>query len=103
MDGITDVPPERWNVDAYYDPDPDAPGKMYVRRSGFIDQIDQFEPQFFGISAREAISMDPQQRLLLEVTWEALEYAGIVPVQLSGSQTGVFIGMSTNDYARMAA
>ncbi len=101
VDGITDVPADRWDVDAYYDPDPNAAGKMYVRKSGFIDQIDQFEPQFFGISAREAMSMDPQQRLLLEVTWEALEYAGLIPSQLAGSQTGVYIGMSTNDYARM--
>ncbi len=101
LDGITDVPADRWDVDAYYDPDPEAAGKMYVRKSGFVDQIDQFEPQFFGISAREANSMDPQQRLLLEVTWEALEYAGLVPGHLSGSLTGVYIGMSTNDYARL--
>ncbi len=97
-DAISEVPPERWNIDAYYDPDPNAPGKMYVRKSGFIEQVDQFEPQFFGLSPREVVSMDPQQRLLLEVTWEALEYAGIVPGNLAGSQTGVFVGMSTNDY-----
>ncbi len=101
VNGISEVPDNRWDVEAYYDPDPNAPGKMYVRRFGFVDQVDQFEPQFFGISPREALSMDPQQRLLLEVSWEALEYAGIVPNQLAGSQTGVFIGISTNDYSRI--
>ena len=100
-DAIREVPSSRWDVESYYDPDPDVPGKMYVRKSGFIDQVDQFEPQFFGISPREAVSMDPQQRLLLEVTWETLEYAGIIPGELAGSQTGVFIGMSTNDYSGM--
>ena len=101
VNGISDVPDNRWDVEAYYDPDPNAPGKMYVRRFGFVDKVDQFEPQFFGITPREALSMDPQQRLLLEVSWEALEYAGIVPGQLAGSQTGVFIGISTNDYSRI--
>src|SRR5215208_2871259 len=99
MDVITEVPAERWNIDEYYDPDPNTPGKMYVRKSGFIDNVDKFEPQFFGISPREVTSMDPQQRLLLEVAWEALETAGIVPEALAGSQTGVFVGMSTNDYS----
>ena len=98
-DAIREVPSSRWDIEAYYDPDPDAPGKMYVRKSGFIDRVDQFEPQFFGISPREAASMDPQQRLLLEVTWETLEHAGIIPGELAGSTTGVFIGMSTNDYS----
>ena len=99
LDVIRDVPPERWNIDEYYDPDPNAPGKMYVKKSGFIEHVDRFEPQFFGISPREVASMDPQQRILLEVAWEALENAGIVPGTLAGSQTGVFVGMSTNDYS----
>ena len=99
IDVIREVPPERWNIDEFYDPDPNAPGKMYVRKSGFIDNVDRFEPQFFGISPREVTSMDPQQRILLEVAWEAIENAGIVPEALAGSQTGVFIGMSTNDYS----
>lgn len=100
-DAIREVPASRWDVDAYYDPDPDTPGKMYTRQAGLIDQVDQFDTQFFGISPREALSLDPQQRLLLEVSWEALEYAGLAPDKLVGSQTGVFIGISANDYTHM--
>ncbi|MGZ9164529.1 MAG: type I polyketide synthase, partial [Anaerolineales bacterium] len=101
IDVITEVPAERWDIEKYYDPDPNAPGKMYVRKAGFINHVDKFEPQFFGISPREVSSMDPQQRILLELTWEALEHAGIVPGDLAGSQTGVFVGMSTNDYSNL--
>ncbi|MDZ7269345.1 MAG: type I polyketide synthase [candidate division KSB1 bacterium] len=101
VDGITEIPPERWNVDAYYDPDPSVPGKMYTRRAGFIEGVDLFDPQFFGIAPREAVSMDPQQRLLLEVTWEALEHAGQAPAKLAGSRTGVYIGISGNDYSHL--
>lgn len=99
-DGITTVPPQRWDIDAYYDDDPDVPNKMYARYGGFIDDVDQFEPQFFGITPREAIAMDPQQRLLLEVSWEALENAGIAPQKLTGTQTGVFAGIGLDDYAK---
>ena len=101
VDAITEVPPERWNIDAYYDPDNDAPGKMYTRSAGFLQDIDQFDPEFFGISAREAVSIDPQQRLLLEVSWEALENAGQAPKQLTGTQTGIFVGIGQNDYANL--
>lgn len=98
-DGVIDIPPDRWDADAYYDPRPDAPGKMYVRKAGFLDQpIDRFDPGVFGITGREAANMDPQQRLLLEVTWEALERAGQAPDGLDRSPTGTFIGMSTADY-----
>jgi acyl transferase domain-containing protein len=69
-DAVTEVPRERWNVDRFYDPDPDAPGKMSTRYGAFITGVDRFDPHFFGISPREAVSMDPQQRLLLEVCWE---------------------------------
>ena len=97
----SEVPPERWNIDTYYDPNPDAPGKMYTRWGAFINNVDQFDPEFFGISPREAASMDPQQRLLLELGWEALENAGQSPAKLRGSRTGIFIGISTTDYLRL--
>ena len=89
---------DRWDIDDYYDPDPAAPGKMYTRFGGFVDGIDRFEPQFFGIAPREAISMDPQQRMLLETTWEAMEHAGLPRERFMGSRTGVFMGVCTDDY-----
>ncbi|MGK7875121.1 MAG: beta-ketoacyl synthase N-terminal-like domain-containing protein [Xenococcaceae cyanobacterium] len=98
VDAITELPPERWDLDAYYDPNPNVPGKMYVQRGGFVEQLKEFDAEFFGISPREAVSMDPQQRLLLEVTWFALAHAAIVPEKLLDSQTGTFIGICSNDY-----
>jgi myxalamid-type polyketide synthase MxaB len=103
VDGVTEVPKDRWNVDQFYGSDPDQPGKAYTRYGAFLDQIDQFDPEFFGISPREATAMDPQQRLLLEVSWEALEHGGIAPDRLQGSLTGVFMGMSWEDYAQFSA
>ena len=97
-DAIREFPPSRWNINEFYDPDPDAPGKMSTRWAGLIDNIDRFEPEFFGISPREAINMDPQQRLLLEVCWESLENAGYSPRGLKGTPTGVFLGMWSNEY-----
>lgn len=98
-DLVTEVPPDRWKNEEYYDPDPDAPGKISTRWGGFLDRIDTFDPEFFGISPREAVSMDPQQRLLLEVAWEALEHAGQGPAQLAASRTGVFVGLTGDEYA----
>ncbi len=101
VDAIRDVPTDRWDVNLLYDADPNASGKLYTRRAGFLERVDLFDPQFFGVSPREAVSLDPQQRLLLEVTWEALEHAGIAPDQLQGSRTGVFVGIASSDYATL--
>jgi len=101
VDAIREVPPERFNVGDYFDADPAAPGKMNTRWGGFIEQVDRFDAHFFGISPREAVRMDPQQRLLLEVASQALEDAGQMRERLAGSSTGVFIGISNNDYGRI--
>lgn len=98
-DAIREVPNDRWSADKYYDPNPEAVGKIVTRDGGFLDHVDQFDAPFFGISPREAEGLDPQHRLLLEVSWEALERAGIVPEQLAKSKTGVFAGICSNDYA----
>jgi acyl transferase domain-containing protein/SAM-dependent methyltransferase len=101
VDAISEIPRDRWDIDAYYDLDPDKPGKMNTRRGAFITGVDQFDAEFFGVSPREAVSMDPQHRLLLETTWEALENAAICPARLAGSQTAVFVGYSNSDYWRL--
>ncbi len=99
-DAITQVPPNRWDGPAFYDPDPDAPGKMVSLCGGFVDEVERFDAPFFGIAPREAMSLDPQQRLLLEVTFEALENAGMAPDLLSGTSGGVFVGICGIDYSK---
>ena len=99
VDAIGEIPPDRWDVEAFYDPDPSAPGKTNLRCGGFLERIDEFDNHFFGISDREAIHIDPQQRMLLELSWEALEDAGLPPSTMRGSRTGVFLGLSTSEYA----
>jgi acyl transferase domain-containing protein len=94
VDAIRDVPPTRWKAESGFDP---AVSDI-VGRGGFLDQIDRFDADFFGLSPREATSMDPQQRLLLEVSWEALEHAGVPSSQFMGSKTGIFIGISLSEY-----
>lgn len=97
-DGITTVPADRWDAEAYYDADPSTPGRMPTKWGGFLSDVGGFDADFFGITPREAESMDPQQRLLLEVTWEALEHAGIRPESLSETRTAVMMGVYYNEY-----
>ena len=102
-DGAIEIPADRWNIDDYYDPIPGKPNKMYVRKSNFLKRdVSEFDAKFFQISPAEANVMDPQQRQLLEVCWESLENAGQNADELKGSNTGVFIGISSNgEYGKL--
>ncbi|CAK0764450.1 Acyltransferase domain-containing protein [Gammaproteobacteria bacterium] len=98
VDAICEVPPERWDLNQWFDPNPNAAGKINTRYGGFIADVAGFDAAFFGIPPREAMLMDPGQRLLLQLTWSALERAMIPPESLRGSRTGLFVGMTQNDY-----
>jgi acyl transferase domain-containing protein/NADPH:quinone reductase-like Zn-dependent oxidoreductase/phospholipid N-methyltransferase/acyl carrier protein len=100
-DATSVIPADRWDHDKYYTSDPDQPGGIATNRGGFLDHVDRFDANLFGIAPREARSMDPQQRLFLETAWEALESAGLAPDNLSGTKTGVFCGVTGSDYAYM--
>jgi acyl transferase domain-containing protein len=102
-DAITEVPRDRWDVNAWYDPNPDMPGKINCRHGGFVQGCEGFDTAFFEITPREAKSLDPQHRMLLEVSWEALENSGLMPSEHVGTNTGVFIGITGNDYFRLVS
>ncbi len=97
-DAVGTVPPDRWDRDYFFHPNQSQSGKMYTRAGGFLENVDRFDAEFFGITPREAAQMDPQQRLALELAWEALESARIVPATIGGSQTSVVMGASSDDY-----
>ncbi len=104
VDAVREVPIERWDIDRWYDPDPDAVAKMATRWGGFVDGLELLEPIFFGLSPRAAPSVDPQERMLLETAWEALERAGLTSEMLMGSETGVYMGLCGTEYqARVMA
>ncbi|MCV6974057.1 type I polyketide synthase [Mycobacterium bourgelatii] len=97
-DLVTEVPPDRWDIDEYYDPEPGVPGRTACKWGAFLDNVGDFDAEFFGISEVEATAMDPQHRLLLETAWEAIEHGGLPPEKLGGLRTGVFMGLMHDDY-----
>ncbi|HEX4274402.1 MAG TPA: polyketide synthase, partial [Bryobacteraceae bacterium] len=99
-DAVVETPEDRWNLAEFYSANPDDPGRMATRHGGFLRRVDLFDAEFFGISPREAENIDPQQRLALEAAWEAVEDAGYAPGGLSGSRTGVFLGITGDEYAQ---
>ena len=97
-DLVTEIPPDRWDADEYYDPQPGVPGRSVCKWGAFLDDVAGFDPEFFGITEQEATAMDPQHRLLLETSWEAMEHGGLTRNTLSDSRTGVFMGLMHDDY-----
>ncbi|MCV7112580.1 sulfolipid-1 biosynthesis phthioceranic/hydroxyphthioceranic acid synthase [Mycolicibacterium setense] len=102
-DLVTEVPPDRWDADEYYDPEPGVPGRSVSKWGAFLDDVAGFDAEFFGINERESAALDPQHRLLLETAWEAMENAGLTREALSDSPTGVFVGLTHADYQMLAA
>ena len=102
-DFIGEIPPDRWDADLYYDPEPGVPGRSVSRWGAFLDDVGGFDCDFFGLTEREATAIDPQHRLLLETSWDAIEHAGLDPATLVGSQTGVFVGLTHGDYELLSA
>lgn len=90
-DLVTEIPADRWDIDEYYDPEPGVPGRTDCKWGAYLDNVGDFDPEFFGIGEKEAIAIDPQHRLLLETSWEAMEHGGLTPNQMA-SRTGVFVG-----------
>ena len=102
-DLVTEIPPDRWDANDFYDPEPGVPGRSVSKWGAFLDDVAGFDSEFFGINDREATATDPQHRLLLETSWEAMEHAGLTREQLTGSRTGVFVGLTHGDYQLLAA
>ena len=102
-DLVTEIPPDRWDADEYYDPEPGVPGRSVSKWGAFLDDVAGFDSEFFGINEREATAIDPQHRLLLETSWEAMEHAGLTPATVADSLTGVFVGLTHGDYQLVAA
>ena len=102
-DLVTEIPPDRWDADEYYDPQPGVPGRSVSKWGAFLDDVAGFDCEFFGIGEREAIALDPQHRLLLETSWEAMEHAGLTRETMADSLTGVFVGLTHGDYQLLAA
>ena len=102
-DLVTEIPRDRWDAEENFDPEPGVAGRSVSKWGAFLDDVTGFDPDFFGINEREATAMDPQHRVLLETAWEAVEHAGRTPSSMAGTSTGVFIGMSHDDYAMVTS